>query len=117
MQAHSAPLGLMFYGIWGSDQRGRELGNRTRKLFPPEYRGDLFVAFHGSWNRSIPTGYKVVRIKMKDGKPEGIEDFATGWLKGSRAWGRPVDVLVGPDGGLYVSDDMGGFIYRVTLSK
>jgi glucose/arabinose dehydrogenase len=142
MQAHSAPLGLTFYGIWGtcltnrqdmdavtswprrpypplrrirgSDQRGRELGNRTGKLFPKEYWGDLFVAFHGSWNRSIPTGYKVVRIKMKDGKPEGIEDFATGWLQDQRAWGKPVDVVVGPDGGLYVSDDVGGFIYRIT---
>ncbi len=102
MQAHSAPLGLTFY---------------TGKLFPPQYRGDLFVAFHGSWNRSVPTGYKVVRIKIKNGKPEGIEDFATGWLKGSRAWGRPVDVVVGPNGGLYVSDDMGGVVYRITWSK
>jgi glucose/arabinose dehydrogenase len=99
MQAHSAPLGLRFY---------------TGKLFPKEYWGDLFVAFHGSWNRSTPTGYKVVRIKMKDGKPEGIEDFASGWLKGQRAWGRPVDVIVGPDGSLYVSDDRGGIIYRIT---
>lgn len=102
MQAHSAPLGLTFY---------------AGKLFPKEYWGDLFVAFHGSWNRSIPTGYKVVRIKIKHGKPEGIEDFATGWLKGQRAWGRPVDVVVGPDGGLYISDDRGGFIYRITPSK
>jgi glucose/arabinose dehydrogenase len=102
MQAHSAPLGLTFY---------------TGKLFPPQYRGDLFVAFHGSWNRSVPTGYKVVLIKIKNGKPEGIEDFATGWLKGSRAWGRPVDVVVGPNGGLYVSDDMGGIVYRITWSK
>lgn len=98
MQAHSAPLGLAFY---------------TGKYFPGEYRGDLFVAFHGSWNRSVPTGYKVVRIKMKDGKPEKIEDFATGWLQGSKAWGRPVDVIVGPDGSLYVSDDRGGMIYRI----
>ncbi len=102
MQAHSAPLGLTFY---------------TGKLFPPEYRGDLFVAFHGSWNRSVPTGYKVVRIKIKDGKPQKIEDFATGWLQGQRAWGRPVDVIVGADGSLYVSDDRGRIIYRITVNK
>jgi glucose/arabinose dehydrogenase len=102
MQAHSAPLGLTFY---------------TGKLFPEEYRGDLFIAFHGSWNRSVPTGYKVVRIKMKDGKPQKIEDFASGWLKGRKAWGRPVDVIVGPDGSLYLSDDKGGFIYRIIPTK
>jgi glucose/arabinose dehydrogenase len=102
LQAHSAPLGLRFY---------------TGKLFPKEYWGDLFVAFHGSWNRSVPTGYKVVRIKIKDGKAEKIEDFATGWLQGGRAWGRPVDIVVGLDGSLYVSDDRGGFIYRITTKK
>ena len=102
MQAHSAPLGLTFY---------------TGKLFPPEYRGDLFVAFHGSWNRTDPTGYKVVRIKIKEGVPEQIEDFASGWLQGLRAWGRPVDVIVGPDGSLYVSDDRGGIVYRIAIDK
>ena len=102
MQAHSAPLGLTFY---------------TGKLFPEEYRGDLFVAFHGSWNRTEPTGYKVVRIKIKGGVPEKIEDFASGWLQGLRAWGRPVDVIVGPDGSLYVSDDRGGIVYRITIDK
>jgi len=102
MQAHSAPLGLTFY---------------TGKLFPEEFRGDLFVAFHGSWNRSVPTGYKVVRIKIKNDKLQKIEDLATGWLKGQRAWGRPVDVIVGPEGSLYVSDDRGGFIYRITVTK
>jgi glucose/arabinose dehydrogenase len=102
LQAHSAPLGLRFY---------------TGKLFPKQYWGDLFVAFHGSWNRSTPTGYKVVRIKIKDGKTESIEDFATGWLQGNKAWGRPVDVVVGPDGSLYISDDRGGFIYRITTKK
>lgn len=102
MQAHSAPLGLAFY---------------TGELFPEEYRGDLFVAFHGSWNRSVPTGYKVVRIKIEDGKPAGIEDFATRWLEGENVRGRPVDVQVGPDGGLFVSDDGGGIIYRITTSR
>jgi glucose/arabinose dehydrogenase len=99
MQAHSAPLGLTFY---------------VGQQFPEEYRGDLFVAFHGSWNRSVPTGYKVVRIPMQNGEPGPVYDFATGWLRddGSR-WGRPVDVLTGPDGSLFVSDDDGGVIYRI----
>ncbi len=99
LQAHSAPLGLAFYG---ADQ------------FPEEYKGDLFVAYHGSWNRSVPTGYKLVRIRMKDGKPEGIEDFATGWLQGTKVLGRPVDALVGPDGSLYVSDDRSGKVYKIS---
>lgn len=102
MQAHSAPLGLTFYDA---------------EMFPDEYEGDLFVAFHGSWNRSKPTGYKVVRIKMKNGKPEGIEDFARGWLKGEKRLGRPVDVLVGSNGELFVSDDMRGVIYRITYES
>ena len=99
MQAHSAPLGLTFY---------------TGQQFPGEVRGDLFVAFHGSWNRSVPTGYKVVRISMTDGTPGPVHDFATGWLRedGSH-WGRPVDVLTGADGSLFVSDDGGGHVYRI----
>jgi len=99
IQAHSAPLGLTFY---------------DGEMFPPQYKGDLFVAFHGSWNRSIPTGYKVVRIKMKDGIPQGIEDFAYGWMTATKKFGRPVDVLVGIRGELYVSDDLGGVIYKIT---
>lgn len=102
MQAHSAPLGIAFY---------------TGQSFPPEYRGDLFIAFHGSWNRAVPTGYKVVRLDFADGEPAGeVVDFATGWLNQAddSAAGRPVDVLVGADGALYVSDDKGGFIYRIT---
>lgn len=102
MQAHSAPLGLAFY---------------TGATFPDAYRGDLFIAFHGSWNRSVPTGYKVVRLPFEDGQPaDDAVDFATGWLdlETGEASGRPVDVLVGGDGSLYVSDDKGGFIYRIT---
>jgi glucose/arabinose dehydrogenase len=106
MQAHSAPLGLLFYD--GS-------------MFPPEYRGSLFVTFHGSWNRSVPTGYNVVLIKFNDkGEPEGPpEDFITGWIRpGERkkgVWmGRPVGLVVGPDGAMYVSDDSAGVVYRVT---
>lgn len=102
MQAHSAPLGLAFY---------------TGTKFPPEYRGNLFVAFHGSWNRSVPTGYKVVRIPFQGDKPGPVLDFATGWLQGRSAWGRPVDVLVGTDGALFVSDDGAGQIYRITYGR
>jgi glucose/arabinose dehydrogenase len=98
MQAHSAPLGLAFY---------------TGEQFPEEYRDDLFVAFHGSWNRSVPTGYKVVRIPFEDGKPGPVQDFAVGWLSGGSAWGRPVDVITAPDGSLFISDDGGGIIYRI----
>jgi glucose/arabinose dehydrogenase len=99
MQAHSAPLGLTFY---------------SGEQFPEEYHGDLFVAFHGSWNRSVPTGYKVVRITVRDGELATVQDFAVGWLRedGSN-WGRPVDVLTGSDGSLFVSDDGGGVIYRI----
>jgi len=100
MQAHSAPLGLAFY-------------NATQ--FPQQYHG-LFVAFHGSWNRSVPTGYKVVFIPLDaNGKIIGpAQDFATGWLvNNDTAVGRPVGLAVGPDGALYVSDDKAGMIYRI----
>jgi glucose/arabinose dehydrogenase len=97
--AHSAPLGCTFY---------------TGTQFPPEYRGDFFVAYHGSWNRSRPTGYKVVRVVVRGGKPVRIEPFLTGFRLGEEApSGRPVDVLVAADGSLLVSDDAGGRIYRV----
>jgi glucose/arabinose dehydrogenase len=97
--AHSAPLGLTFY---------------TGTGFPEALRGDLFVAFHGSWDRSFPTGYKVVRIPMRDGRPAGEpEDFVAGWQVGRGAWGRPVDVLVAGDGALLISDDYGNRIFRV----
>ena len=95
IQAHSAPLGLAFY---------------TARQFPAEYHGNLFVAYHGSWNRSVPTGYKVVRIPFADGKPGRPQDFATGWIHGGLP-GRPVDVLVAPDGALFISAEA---IYRVT---
>lgn len=108
LQAHSAPLGLAF---------------NEGTMFPAEYRGNLFVAFHGSWNRSVPTGYKVVRITIDtDGKPGQVQDFITGWLApGERRkgnWmGRPVGITFGRDGSMYVSDDASGAIYRVTYNK
>jgi len=97
--AHWAPLGITFY---------------TGKQFPAEYRNDAFIAFHGSWNRFPPAGYRVVRVRFRKGQPVGYEDFVTGWLRGRRAWGRPVDVLTAPDGALFVTDDAGGRIYRIT---
>lgn len=103
MQAHSAPLGLRFY---------------TGNQFPEQYRGDLFVAFHGSWNRSQPTGYKVVRLHIENNRPVAIDDFITGWQQGnSDAWGRPVDIVVGPDGNMFISDDGLGVIYRVSYGN
>jgi glucose/arabinose dehydrogenase len=99
IQAHSAPIGLTFY---------------TGKQFPPEYRGSLFVAYQGSWNRSVPTGYKVVRVAFRDGRVAGVEDFATGWLEGSRASGKLVDIIVGGDGALYLSVQGLGLIYRIS---
>jgi glucose/arabinose dehydrogenase len=109
MPAHSAPLGLAFY-------EGSE--------FPAEYRNNLFVAFHGSWNRSVPKGYKVVRVKLDDkGQPQGgVEDFITGWLapgetKKGRWMGRPVGIIFGGNGVMYLSDDAGGVIYRITYAK
>jgi glucose/arabinose dehydrogenase len=103
MQAHTAPLGLGFY---------------TGEQFPEEYRGDLFVALHGSWNRTVPVGYRVVRIPIEDGEPGAVQDFATGWLRANGSnWGRPVDVLTRADGSLFISDDVGGVIYRVFYAE
>lgn len=97
-QAHSAPLGLAFY---------------EGEAFPDALHGDLFVANHGSWNRSVPTGYDVIRLPFHDGLSTGeVEPFVTGWLRadGSAA-GRPVGVTTGPDGALYISDDKAGLVY------
>jgi glucose/arabinose dehydrogenase len=115
LQAHSAALGLAFY---------------TGSQFPADYRGDIFVALHGSWNRTGPTGYKLVRAHFDNGRIASVKDFATGWHPGaggqviqtphglgtSGAWGRPVQPLTGPDGSLYVSDDYLGAIYRVSYT-
>lgn len=102
MQAHSAPLGIAF-------------GDRLD--FPPRYRDMLYVAFHGSWNRSVPTGYKLVGIPFREGRPTGAPvDIVTGWLQGGAAWGRPVAPVVGADGALYISDDRAGAIYRLSAA-
>jgi glucose/arabinose dehydrogenase len=101
IQAHSASLGLTFY---------------DGTAFPLEYRGDGFAAEHGSWNRSKRTGYKVIRIRLKDGVPTGeYQDFVTGFvINDSEVWGRPVGVAVAHDGALLVSEDGNGTIWRIT---
>jgi glucose/arabinose dehydrogenase len=101
LQAHSASLGLTFYQ--GSN-------------FPAEYRGDGFAAEHGSWNRSKRTGYKVIRIRLKDGVPTGeYQDFVTGFVvNDSEVWGRPVGVAAARDGALLVSEDGNGTIWRIS---
>ena len=83
-------------------------------MFPKEYRDRIFVAEHGSWNRSTPVGYQVAVATANADGTAGYEPFATGWLQGKSAWGRPVDVLVMPDGALLVSDDRAGLLYRIT---
>jgi glucose/arabinose dehydrogenase len=100
MQAHSAPLGLTF---------------ASGEMLAP-FDGDMLVAFHGSWDRSEPTGFKVVRIPFENGAPAGEPaDLVTGWLldDGDR-WGRPVDVIVAADGSLMISDDEAGRIFRLS---
>ena len=105
-EAHSSALDLVFY---------------EGEQFPPEYKGHAFVALKGSWNRSEPTGYKVVRVPFKDGKPEGYyENFATGfWISGEQraeVWGRPAALAVAKDGSLLVADDTGGTIWRISYT-
>lgn len=100
--SHSTPLGIAF--LSGSK-------------FPADYQSDAIVALHGSWNRKQPSGYKLVRVQFKQDKPVQMTDFASGWLSGKQAWGRPVDVLVGKDGALYVSDDRAGLVYRIQYAK
>lgn len=100
IQAHSSTLQLVFYDA---------------DTFPAEYRGDAFATLHGSWNRERRTGYKVIRARMKDGKPTGVyEDFMTGFvLDEQTVWGRPAGIAVARDGALLVSDDANGTIFRV----
>lgn len=108
MQAHSAPLGIEYIEV-----------DTLNDFLPEEFQHNVVIGFHGSWNRSTPTGYKVVRINTDtaDENSGVVIDFITGWLEGNaNAWGRPVDVKVGPDDALYISDDQAGVIYRVSYS-
>jgi len=97
-----AALGMRFY---------------TGRLFPEEYRGGIFIAEHGSWNRSKKIGYRVSFVRLQNGRVAEYRPFAQGWLQGERAWGRPADVEVGPDGALYVADDAADVVYRIGYSR
>ena len=99
--AHVAPLGLDFY---------------TGTMFPKEYVNQVFIAEHGSWNRTKPSGYRVVAAKIVDNVVESVTVFAEGWLETGAAWGRPVDIECLPDGSMLVSDDAAGIIYRITYT-
>ena len=105
-EAHSSAMDIVFY---------------EGEQFPAEYKGDAFVALKGSWNRSEPTGYKVVRVPFKDGKPQGYyQNFVTGfWVSGenrAEVWGRPTALAVAKDGALLIADDTGGTIWRIAYS-
>ena len=104
VQSHSASLEMCFYNSSGPS------------AFPAEYQGDAFAAFHGSWNRSSRTGYKVVRIRLDHGIPTGeYQDFLTGFVVDNRSvWGRPVGVAVAHDGALLVTEDGNGTIWRIS---
>jgi len=98
LPAHVAALGMRFY---------------TGEMFDKKYKGGIFIAEHGSWNRSKKTGYRISYVNIDEERAIGYEVFAAGWLQGETAWGRPADVQVGPDGSLFISDDLAGCIYRI----
>ncbi len=95
---HVAAIGMRFY---------------TGRMFPADYRNQIIIAEHGSWNRSTPLGYRLTVARLEGSKVAGYEIFAEGWLQGAKAWGRPADVEVMPDGALLVSDDEANVIYRI----
>ncbi len=99
---HVAAIGMRFY---------------TGTMFPDRYRNQIFIAEHGSWNRSTPIGYRVTLVRLEENRAVTYEVFAEGWLQGNAAWGRPADVLVMPDGALLVSDDRAGVIYRIVYPR
>lgn len=112
LDPHGAAIGMRFY---------------TGRMFPPEYQHQIFIAEHGSWNRSVPIGYRVMVAKLEGQKVTSFTPFAEGWLQGTgttrgnttngQTWGRPADVMVMPDGALLVSDDLAGVIYRIGYKK
>ncbi len=99
---HVAAIGMRFY---------------TGLMFPEVYRNRIFIAEHGSWNRSVPIGYRVTLVRLEGDRAVSYEPFAEGWLQGREAWGRPADVLVMPDGALLVSDDRAGAVYRISYRE
>jgi len=99
---HVAALGMRFY---------------KGTMFPARYRNQIFIAEHGSWNRTTPIGYRITLVRLDGNGAVSYETFAEGWLKEGKAWGRPVDVLVMPDGALLISDDRAGAIYRISYRQ
>lgn len=99
---HVASLGMRFY---------------TGAMFPGKYRNQIFIAEHGSWNRTDPIGYRVTLVRLKGGRAISYETFAKGWLREGRGWGRPVDIQQMPDGSILVSDDRMGAIYRIAYGR
>jgi glucose/arabinose dehydrogenase len=102
LPAHNAALGVQFY---------------TGAMFPAEFKGQAFIASHGSWNRNPPDGYRLLLVRFKDNQAAAWEDFASGWLIDEKFWGRPVDMEQMPDGSLLVSDDFAHVIYRISYVK
>lgn len=102
LDPHVAPLGMKFY---------------TGNMFPLQYRNIVFIAEHGSWNRSVPIGYRITMAIFDKNRTPRYETFAEGWLQDNKAWGRPVDLIVMKDGSLLVSDDRAGAIYRITYGQ
>ena len=96
---HVAAVGMRFY---------------TGGMFPSDYRSQVLIAEHGSWNRDSKIGYRIMLVRLEDGEAAGYETFAAGWLENEEVYGRPADVEVMPDGSLLISDDYTGMIYRVT---
>lgn len=99
---HVAPLGMLFY---------------SGQQFPEKYRNQIFIAEHGSWNRSQKIGYRITLVTLKDNQAISYEPFAEGWLQGETAWGRPAYLLELPDGSLLLSDDQAGVVYRISYSE
>ena len=95
---HVAALGMRFY---------------TGGMFPAEYKNQIFIAEHGSWNRSNKIGYRIMLVRLENGKAVSYEPFAEGWLQGGKNWGRPADLLFLPDGSMLVSDSIGNVLYRI----
>lgn len=105
LPAHSAPLGIAF------------IPNGSNSKWPKEIQGDMLVAYHGSWNRTVPTGYKIVRVHIKSDGHSEISDFITGWLtKDGNVLGRPVDIIA-DDTGAYITDDKAGLVYRLSVAR
>jgi glucose/arabinose dehydrogenase len=99
--AHVAALGMRFY---------------TGDMFPSSYHNQIFIAEHGSWNRSSPVGYRISLVRLDGDRAVSYQPFAAGWLRKGIALGRPVDLLVMPDGALLVSDDLAGKVYRISYT-